>query len=530
MKNLLRHIEKSITIKLNIAIGLLIIVVSFAFWYAVSYKQSKDVLAIAATYGDSFIEYVKERTRHNMLSSRKHDIEQIFEEVSFASEVERVRMFDHQGTIIHSTEKQDVGTPIDKRSIACTGCHPSGTTLTGLSTNEMEETKWQTSSHRDGHTVLTIVGPILNEPSCFTAACHKHPASKQVIGFLEADISLALFDSTRTKQVTALLGYTMLFLMAILASLAVILKQIVTDPVTRLSQSIRKVTSGDLDHSVPVLTRDEMGRMAERFNIMISELKVVKERMDAWTDELRVEISRKTDVIKAAHADMLQAEKLASLGRMAEGIANELDAPLNEIALSSQKLKTRAALDSSMNEDLNLIIEQAERSDKIIRNFLEFAKVRQAEKGEVRINDLLRKTVFMLKNQKRFVNVTIDTRTEDIPVIDEGDTSQFQQVFLHLLTNAAEAMNGKGTITVSTRKVSIDDKVYIEAEFKDEGPGIKDEDIPRLFEPFFSTKPEERSAGLGLAVCHGIVSHLGGHIEVKSTLGEGTSFFARFPV
>ena len=116
-----------------------------------------------------------------------------------------------------------------------------------------------------------------------------------------------------------------------------------------------------------------------------------------------------------------------------------------------------------------------------------------------------------------------------MPIITVGDVSHFQQVFLNMLINAADAMNEKGTITVVTRKIIKDNESYIEIEFTDTGPGIKKENMPKLFEPFFSTKPEEKGTGLGLSVCNGIVKHLGGHIKVESTVGKGTSFFVRFP-
>ena len=526
MKNLLHHAEKSITLKLIIAIGILIITGSFIFWYAVSYKQKMDVMSIAVKYGVSFIDYIKERTRHKMLSSHRHDIQQTLEEVSTAEGVERVRIFDHNGKILYSTYKEEIGNPVNMESIACTGCHSYAGTLPEL----LEEPKkWHINKNPEGYTVLKLVEPMNNDPACFTSNCHAETEKDGILGFVQADLSLALFDKTRLKQVTALTGYTIIFLLAVSISLVIILRKLVTGPVTDLANSIESVTGGDLDHSVHVSSRDELGRLGENFNLMIKDLKTVKDQMDAWAQSLEAEVSRKTEVIKTAHAGLLQAEKLASLGRMAAGIANELDKPLNEIAMSAHLLKTRTSLDSSAKEDLDIIIEQAERSDKIIRNFLDFTMAKPAEKGKVNINEVLRKTIFILKHQKRFNNIKINTNTEDIPVITIGDKSQFQQVFLNMLINAADAMNEKGTITVATRKIIEDNESFIEVEFTDTGPGIREEDIPRLFEPFFSTKPEEKGTGLGLSVCHGIVSHLGGHIKVKSAVGEGTSFIARFP-
>jgi two-component system NtrC family sensor kinase len=446
--------------------------------------------------------------------------------VSAAEGVERVRIFDHKGQTLYSTYKEEIGDTVNMESIACTGCHSSAGTMPELL---KEPKKWNIEISPEGYSVLKLVEPIYNEPACLTPDCPEQTEKEEILGFVEADLSLALFDKTRLKQVAALTGFTLIFLLAVSISLVIILRKIVTGPVTKLAGSMERVTAGDLDHSVNLSSPDELGLLANNFNFMIKDLKAAKDQMDSWAKSLEEEVSRKTEVIKTAHASLIQAEKLSSLGRLAAGIANELDEPLNEIAVSANLLKTRTTLDSAAKEDLNIIIEQAERSDNIMRNFLDFARAKPAEKGKVSINDVLSKTIYILKHQKRFNNIRIDTKTEDIPVMTIGDTSQFQQIFMNLLTNAADAMNEGGTITVATRKIIEDNESLIEVEFTDTGRGIRDEDIPRLFEPFFSTKPEEKGTGLGLSVSHGIAKHLGGDIKVKSVVGEGTSFFARFP-
>jgi two-component system NtrC family sensor kinase len=111
-----------------------------------------------------------------------------------------------------------------------------------------------------------------------------------------------------------------------------------------------------------------------------------------------------------------------------------------------------------------------------------------------------------------------------------GDFSQFQQIFLNMLINAADAMNERGTISVATRKIIENAKPYAEIEFTDTGCGIKKKDMSKLFEPFFTTKPAEKGTGLGLSVSHGIVTQYGGNIKVESKEGEGTSFFVRLPL
>jgi two-component system NtrC family sensor kinase len=226
----------------------------------------------------------------------------------------------------------------------------------------------------------------------------------------------------------------------------------------------------------------------------------------------------------------MQTEKLASLGRMAAGVAHEINNPLTGVVTFAHLLKKRFPADSTEAEDLNVIIEQSDRCSKIIKNLLTFARATPSDKGEVSVHDLLKRTVFMVKNQEKFHHIKFNMNLEDSHPVVYGDATQFQQIFLNMFINAADAMNGRGNITVATRNAQEDNKNFIEIEFTDEGCGISEENMPKLFEPFFTTKPVGKGTGLGLSVSHGIVKHLGGHLKVKSADGKGTSFFVRLPM
>ena len=136
----------------------------------------------------------------------------------------------------------------------------------------------------------------------------------------------------------------------------------------------------------------------------------------------------------------------------------------------------------------------------------------------------------MVQNQEKFHHIKFNVKLEDAQFIIVGDPTQFQQIFLNMFINAADAMNERGNISVATRRLIENGKPFVEIEFTDEGQGISEENMPKLFEPFFTTKPVGKGTGLGLSVSHGIVKHLGGYITVKSEVGKGTSFFVRLPL
>lgn len=527
MKTNLRHPEKSIAAKLIIAIGLLMIVLSFIFWYAIRVKQEKDIMSLALKYAISFADFTKRSTRLNMLHFQQAEIQETLENLSTPVGVKKVSVFNHRGVISYSSSEQDVGTSVDKTTFACTGCHVDPEHPARLTPVPQE---WKVYKGDDGYTSMKIVRPVLNERSCYTAECHHHSKDKKILGFVEADLSLAVLDEALLKQGLALTAYVIIFVLSVSLFLGIIIYKIVSKPVQELVDGMVRVAGGDLDHSVPIKSVDEMGILASTFNSMIGDLRAARDQREKWTQMLEEEIAKKTEEIQRTHANLMQTEKLASLGRMAAGVAHEINNPLTGVVTFSHLLLKRFPSDSSEAEDLNVIIEQSERCSKIIKNLLTFARATPSEKGKVNINDILNRTIFMVKNQEKFHHIKFVIELEDAQFVVFGDASQFQQIFLNMFINAADAMNGRGNITVATRGISEDDKRFVEIEFTDEGCGISEKDMPKLFEPFFTTKPVGKGTGLGLSVSHGIVKHMGGHIKVKSAVGKGTSFFVRLPV
>ncbi|MBI5666106.1 MAG: HAMP domain-containing protein [Nitrospirae bacterium] len=527
MRNIFSHPEKSIAAKLIIATGLLIVIVSFSFWYATLKKQEKDVMSIALTYGDSFVEFAKRSTRHGLLTNNPDETQRVLENLGTPEGVQRVRIYNHEGKVLFCSSKNCAGTAVNKNNVGCKSCHVDPVNSPALLPNPV---KWSVQKDEKGSTSLKIVSQISNEPDCYTASCHFHPEEQKIIGFVEADLSLALLDEALFKQGLALTIYVIVFVLAVSLFLGIINYKIVTHPVHELSNGMERVASGDLDYAVPVKSVDEIGVLASTFNSMIKDLKAARDQREKWTQTLEEEIAKKTEEIRKTHANLVQTEKLASLGRMAAGVAHEINNPLTGVVTFAHLLKKGFPPDSPQAQDLDIIIEQSDRCSKIIKNLLTFARATPSEKGKVSINDVLNRTVFMVQNQEKFHHIKFNIKLEDSQFIIVGDSSQFQQIFLNMFINAADAMGGRGNIFVSTRKITEDGKPYVEIEFTDEGTGIKPEDMQKLFEPFFTTKPVGKGTGLGLSVSHGIVKHFGGNIKVKSEVGKGTSFFVRLPL
>jgi len=525
MKDIIRHPERSLGAKLIITVGLSLIVVTSIFWFAILHKQKKDIHSIAVRAGMSFVEFIKRRTHHNMLTFNRAEIQSTIEDVSVAEGVEGVRIFDHRGNISYSTYKSDIGTSVNKSSIACRACHID-TDKPPVSAPK----NWEVYKNQKGVTTLKLIGPIYNESPCYTAACHVHKENQKILGFVEADISLAILDEAEFRQRLAITGYVAVFFIVISSLLLVILYRFVSRPIGELATGMKRVSEGDLDYRVSIKNRDEIGMLRDAFNSMTEQLRCMRARLEEWTHTLEEEVSKKTEEIRRAQEGLLQAEKLASLGRMAAGVAHEINNPLTGIVTFAYLLRKRFPPDSPEAEDLNIIIEQSERCAKIIKNLLVFSRATPSEKGRVNVHEILNRTILLVKNQEKFLNINLDVDMCKSTPVTHGDASQLQQIFLNMLINAADAMDDKGTIKIATREKEIDKIPFIEIEFTDRGCGIREEDMPRLFEPFFTTKPVGKGTGLGLSVSYGIIKSLGGDIKVESVVGKGTSFFIMLPL
>lgn len=511
----------SLTGKLLIAIGTLMIVGSTIFWYFLFSHQEKELTKNVVKYGYSFVDYVRKSTRYGMLTFETLLIQQTIEAIGSAEGVERVRIYDNKGRIIYSSHKEDIGIVLDINSPMCMKCHAEpGSSL--------ETPAWTINKSKD-HRTLQIVQPIMNELACYTSACHAHGKNQKVLGLIEADLSLAILDKSIKQQGIAITVYVLAFLFVISVVLCTILWNLVSTPVSLLSKGMERVAGGDLDYQLAIDRKDEMGDLARAFNAMTADLKKAKNELMDWGNTLEKKVEEKTEAIHRAQAQLIHSEKLASLGRMAAGVAHEINSPLTGIVTFGHLLQKNFKPGTQEYEDITVIIDQANRCSTIIKGLLGFARASAADKAATNINDVLNSSLNIVRNKADFFNIKLVTEYAPDLARVKADASQLQQVFLNMIMNAADALEGKGSLTVVTKNIMEGSVPYVEIEFRDSGPGISEDSLEKLFEPFFTTKPVGKGTGLGLAVSHGIIQDHGGKINVKTRLGEGTSFFIKLP-
>jgi two-component system, NtrC family, sensor kinase len=334
----------------------------------------------------------------------------------------------------------------------------------------------------------------------------RDPAGK-VIGAIYVGLLQAPFSQAQTV-VTA--RFLLLVIVATAASLSLILvlTTVVMRPIERIVEMSQKVIAGDITARVGIRPPGEMGILCQAVDYMAD---AIEKREEQTQQSLRHQVTR--------------AEKLASIGRLAAGVAHEINNPLTGVLTFSHLMREKPNMDDQDREDLDLIIRETSRAADIVRGLLDFARERPVLMERLDLNEVVRRTVRLIANQKKFEKITIEELLlEDLPQV-RGDMNQLQQVLLNLSLNACTAMPEGGRLTIRT--AAIDGLVMLKVS--DTGCGIPPELLDRIFEPFFTTQDVGKGTGLGLSVTHGIIEQHSGDLEVESRVGEGSSFTIYLP-
>ena len=243
--------------------------------------------------------------------------------------------------------------------------------------------------------------------------------------------------------------------------------------------------------------------------------------------DLRVELKMKKE-LEQTQSQLLQSEKMASLGKLAAGVAHQLNNPLGGIILFSKLIMEEYDLVKEAKEDLQRVILDAERCRDTVKELLEFSRQTSQLMQPHDVNKAITRTLFLLEDQTLFHNIEIEKNLDpELPQVN-ANMQQLNHVFLNLILNAADAMAGRGKLNINSYRLSGKNQVCI--EISDTGPGIPEKIQKHIFEPFFTTKEEGKGTGLGLSMVYGIVEDHGGRIYVKSESCKGTTFYIELPV
>ena len=473
---------------------------------------------------------IKQGTTEYMLRTDREGLYRSIQTMAAEPGIEKIRIFDRDGRITYTTNAAEQNHVVDKTAEACYACHAQSQPLTRL--NRPDRFRIYRNAARTR--VLGIITPIENQPACSNAACHAHPAEQQILGVLDTNLSLAKPDVQLAESSRRMIVYTGCALLLIEVLTWFFVWQVVGRPVKALERGTERLAAGDLGYQIDVRSKDEIGELAQSFNEMSNQLKAEHNENVAWTRTLEQRVEQKTRELKRAHEHALHTEKMASIGKMAAVLAHEINNPLSGILTYAKLLRKWIDNEDSgksrrkdICDSLELIAAESRRCGDLVKNLLTFSRTTPINLQPTDLNQVIDRVLRLIQHQIDLAGIHAQPELDpDLPVIT-CDGAQIEQVLLALMMNALDAMPQGGNLWVTTKLIQEANTVRIVV--RDDGCGIPPEILPRLFEPFLTTKETGRGVGLGLAISRSILERHNGNIEVQSEVGRGTTFTVTLP-
>lgn len=527
---------RSINLKVKVSLALFIILTVVAILFTVIFvkHREQELQSEIARHVTQISDVIVASTRYAMLINQREIVEKIIDDIGKQKGIERVRLINKDGTIIHSNRSADIGYSVEQQDEPCVQCHQNSQPLTKVPADK----RWKIIDGPSGHRVLGTMQAIRNEPTCSSASCHEHTANQSVLGIVDIAFSLDEMDKARNEHALHVVAMSIGFILIFSIGIGVLLKRLVYVPLKDLESGAKTIASGSLDQAIPVRSDDEFGRVAGSFNQMTAALHQSRREMQDLVQTLESKVAERTQELMAAKAEVAQGEKLASIGVLASGIAHELNNPLTGILTFTSLMRKNAAEGTQDASDLDLVIRETKRCASIIRRLLDFAREKVPSKGFFNLNQVIQDTVRFVEGPATLRQVEITSNLDpELPQV-WGDPDLLKQVIMNLLVNAEQSIEGHGKIVVTSRRLKASDRTQAEEEsppmveisITDTGCGIPDANLQRIFDPFFTSKDVGKGTGLGLSVSYGIVKAHGGKISVDSVVGAGTTFRVHLPV
>jgi len=519
----LQHIQRSIAAKLILSIGILFFLGGGLSWYTLISSGKRNLMKDTVENATSYSDLVKKSIRYSMVTFHPEAIQQTIEEVGSRKEIKGLRIFDSRGKIAYSAEKGEIGQMVERKAAACTGCHDGGESPA----RDLARARQWLVSEGAGERVLTFIEPLYNEPSC-TVSCHAHPVQQRVLGVLQTDFSLSTVDNAIRRQTINITLYAIAFMLLSGVALYFVLLRFVLKPLSTVDIAMGKVTAGRLEQTVEIASEDEMGRLASTFNSMTKELADSRDKMENWTRSLEAGIAKKTEELKKSQDRLIQAEKLASLGRLTADVAHEIRNPLTALGGFARRLH-KISEGAKEKEYAEIVLTEVDRLERILKDVLTFSRDARSHLENHDIGEIILDIMKIYNDLSREHSINIEIMREDNLRSVLIDKDQVRQALDNLISNAIDAMPDGGRLTVTAGREELHGVTYMFLRVTDTGSGIPSINLPLIFEPFFTTKKIGHGTGLGLSITRKIMEEHGGFIRADSPEGKGASFTMYFP-
>ncbi|TDO04026.1 two-component system NtrC family sensor kinase [Sunxiuqinia elliptica] len=472
-----------------------------------------------------------------MLKNDQASLQRTLDLINNMSGIDNVSMYDANNNLAYTSISAKSANHSDPD---CISCHVDFSQMFSAEEKSYRiiEAKSECIMNPDNDSVrnLMIKSPILNAPSCHTAACHAHSADQKILGSLIIKMPLEKLDSALQESTTDF------FLMATLITILFILFLIlftnkkIKNPLNEIIRAAEKVAKGDKNTRLRIKPNSlsDMRMVSYAFNEMLDNLHTANTELQNWSQQLEYKVQKKSEELGQAQNELINIERIASLGKLSLSVAHEINNPLSGILIYTKliyKQLSNPALDqtkvNNMLKHLKLIESETKRCGDIVKGLLDFSKKDQEGFEAKHLHKILSDTATLMSHPMKIANIHFLT---DLSAKHDQifcSPNQIKQACMAILVNASEAVGENGEITLRTHNPNSD---QVEIEIIDNGIGIAEADLPYVFEPFFSTKEKASGTGLGLSIVHGIIQSHKGKTEAKSQPGKGTTIAITLPL
>ena len=475
---------------------------------------------------------------HSMLENDKSSLQYTLDIINTLPGIDEVNMYDSDDELVYSSISTETNTTHSDPN--CINCHASikslfpGKEKSYKIINVDSDCKMNQNDNRSRH--LLIRSPILNERSCYISSCHAHKATDTLLGSLVIKLPLQDLDAAVKKSTTEFFLLAIFTTLLFSSFLILFTRKKIKNPLNALIKVSIAVANGDKSTRVEIKPNqlDDMRVLSRAFNDMLDNLQTANNELENWSQQLEYKVQKKTEELGAAQNELMHVERLAALGKLSSSVAHEINNPLSGILIYTKLLHKQvsnpelyASKKDSMLKHLKLIENETKRCGDIVKGLLDFSRKDQDDFEPRHLHEILQETYDLMTHPIKIANISFQTDFSASADLINCSPNQIKQACVAMLVNASEAALENGEILIKTKNP---DENTINFEITDNGLGIAPEDIPHIFEPFFSTKQDASGIGLGLAIVHGIVQNHKGKIQVKSELGHGTTFSITIPL
>ncbi|MFC2160708.1 ATP-binding protein [Acidobacteriota bacterium] len=522
-------LRKSLATKLIFYIGIVLVVTIGFFAYINTKTQKKLLIEERKLTGIQLGQMIEKSISFDMLTSQNDRIQKTLEDVGNSEVIEIIRIFDKNGKIFGSSTREEIGSSVDITAAACVSCHTNEKPSEKLPQADMTRIFKTDRDYR----LLGIINPIYNEPKCSNAACHFHPEQQSILGVMDIQLPLDLFDRQMgVGQRQTVLCFLFIFLIIALG-IGLLIYLFVNRPINNLIVATRKITAGDLKYRIGNHHSDEIGVLSASFDSMTAELQKSGKEVARWNIKLENEVKKSTENLEKANKKLKELVGLKSnwMRKMEHGLRSHIG--IIQSCLSLAFKEGQSGLSAQQND----LISTAKRRSVILLEMLDdivqlsYLQSASAEYlvEPVPITFILHKVLEDFRVQAQKKNISVDIQVPaDSPII-QADLEALEEAFSNLVNNAIKYTKRNGTIFLSAKEK----ENVVTIDIIDSGIGIAADDLPKIFNAFFRASNAKSNriegTGVGLAIVNEIIAAHHGEIKVWSELGKGTTITVILP-